>query len=95
MMNMTNQKNIVLHFDYLPCVNYAALSCGVETCNTFIIENHDTKDWHNIKGSELSSSSTQVAPVSSRHEVPDSLEDVGIVVHTNGVPKVKKIRNCR
>ena len=46
---MTNQKNIVLHFDYLPCVNYAALSCGVETCNTFIIENHDTKDWHNIK----------------------------------------------
>ena len=42
-------QKIVLHFDYLPCVNYAALSCGVETCNTFIIENHDTKDWHNIK----------------------------------------------
>lgn len=46
---MINQNNIVLHFDYLPCVNYAALSCGIETCNTFIIENHDTKDWHNIK----------------------------------------------
>ena len=27
----------------------------------------------------MSGSSTQVAPVSSRHEVPDSLEDVGIV----------------
>ena len=43
----------------------------------------------------MSSSSTQVAPVSSRHEVPDSLEDVGIVVHTNGVPKVKKIDRLR
>ena len=42
-------KKIVLHFDYLPCVNYSAMSCGVETCNYFIIENHDTKDWHNIK----------------------------------------------
>ena len=39
---------IILHFDYLPCVNYSAMSSGIETCSTFIIENHDEKDWHNV-----------------------------------------------
>ena len=41
-------ERIVLRFDYLPCINYSALSCGVDTCSTFIIENHDDKDWHNV-----------------------------------------------
>ena len=41
-------EKMILHFDYLPCVNYAALSSGIETCSTFIIGNHDDKDWHNI-----------------------------------------------
>lgn len=44
-----NIEKIVLRFDYLPCINYSALSCGVDTCSTFIIENHDDKDWHNVK----------------------------------------------
>ena len=42
-------EKIVLRFDYLPCLNYSALSCGVSTCSTFIIENHDEKDWLHIK----------------------------------------------
>ena len=43
-----NMKKIVLRFDYLPCINYSALSCGVDTCSTFIVENHDDKDWLNV-----------------------------------------------
>ena len=47
--NQSQIEKIVLRFDYLPCLNYSALSCGVSTCSTFIIENHDEKDWLHVK----------------------------------------------
>lgn len=54
--DMKNEKNdsvmddnrIVLHFDYLPCLNYSVLSNGISACSKFVIENHDTADWHNV-----------------------------------------------
>ncbi len=47
--DQNRNDKIVLRFDYLPCLNYSALSCGVSTCSTFIIENHDEKDWLHVK----------------------------------------------
>ena len=58
---------IILHFDYLPCVNYSAMSSGIETCSTFIIENHDEKDWHNvsviIKGDKIETHTSHIDSV--------------------------------
>lgn len=48
-VDQNRMNKIVLRFDYLPCLNYSALSCGVSTCSSFIIENHDEKDWLHVK----------------------------------------------
>ena len=42
------EGRVNLRFDYLPCVNYSMVSAGVETCNTFVLENHDERDWPSV-----------------------------------------------
>ena len=31
--DQNRNDKIALRFDYLPCLNYSALSCGVSTCS--------------------------------------------------------------
>ncbi len=42
------EKNVNLRFDYLPCVNYSMLACGVSCCSRFVLENNDERDWHDV-----------------------------------------------
>lgn len=42
------KERLILTFDYLPCLNYSMSANGVACCNTFVMENNDDKDWHQI-----------------------------------------------
>ncbi len=43
---MENKVNLL--FDYLPCVNYSILACGVKCCSRFVVENKDERDWQHL-----------------------------------------------
>ena len=56
-----NHDKVTLRIDYLPCVNYSMMNCGVEVCNSFVLENTDDRDWDllsvRISGSYIKESS--------------------------------------
>ena len=59
-------EKMVVKIDYLPCVNYSMMNSGMEVCNSFVIENSDNRDWHQIK---VTISGTYIKDSLSRLEV--------------------------
>ena len=43
-----SKNSISVKIDYLPCVNYAIMNSGINVCNSLVLENCDTVDWHGI-----------------------------------------------
>ena len=43
-----SKNSISVKIDYLPCVNYAIMNSGINVCNSLVLENCDTIDWHGI-----------------------------------------------
>ena len=43
-----SKNNISVKIDYLPCVNYAIMNSGINVCNSLVLENCDTEDWHGL-----------------------------------------------
>ena len=81
-------EKMILHFDYLPCINYSALASGIETCSTFIVENHDDKDWHDVvvtvKGEQIEECVSRIDRIekgkSFRLGTVSILPDTGVLI---------------
>ena len=43
-----SNNSISVKIDYLPRINYAIMNSGINVCNSLVLENCDTEDWHGL-----------------------------------------------